>query len=183
MRAAFCAFVVLLSATWTIAALVALAVTVRRTARAARPSVRRPPPVTILKPLAGADPGLEANLETFFLQDHPAFEIVFGVEDEADPALPVARRLVARYPSVRAKIVVHQTRGGHNPKVRNLRGMMPHATFDLVLVSDSNIRVAPHVVRELASIAASDPAAGVVTNPISGVGEASLAYQLEDVPL
>jgi ceramide glucosyltransferase len=183
MVSTFAAFVVAMSALWIVSGLVALALTTRASRRARSASVRRVPPVTVLKPLAGADPGLEANLESFFTQDHPDFEIVFGVEDEADPALDVARRLVARHPRVRTRIVVHATRGGHNPKVRNLRGMIGHASHDLVLVSDSNIRVASHVVRELAAIAASRPSVGVVTSAIAGTGDRSLAGALEAVQL
>ena len=177
----------ILSAVWTLGGLVALAATTRHSRRACAASTRSSssalPPVTILKPLAGADPALERNLESFFLQDHPDFEIVFGVEDARDPALAVARRLALRYPAVRARFVVHGARGGENPKVRNLRGMWGHATSDLVLVSDSNVRAAPHVVRELALIAGADPHVGIVTNVIIGSGETSLAGALEAVQL
>src|SRR5687767_11227475 len=64
------------------------------------------PPVSILKPLRGADPGLETNLETSFRLDYPAFEIVLGAADADDPALAIAARVAARHPRVRSTIVV-----------------------------------------------------------------------------
>ena len=84
----------------------------------------RHPPVTVLKPLCGADDDLEDNLETFFLQDHPDFELVFGVEGEGDPAIPIVQRLRERYPGVRSRLVVHHGGRGLNPKVNNLEQML-----------------------------------------------------------
>src|SRR5262245_45051086 len=74
--------------------------------RAPPPAPANLPPVSILKPLRGADPGLEANLETSFRLDYPEFEIVLGAADAADPALVVARRVAARHPEVPSRIVV-----------------------------------------------------------------------------
>src|SRR5215813_11526491 len=59
------------------------------------------PPVSLLKPLHGLEPFLERNLESFFQQDYPEFEIIFGARDSHDPALSVVRSLQARYPRVR----------------------------------------------------------------------------------
>lgn len=141
------------------------------------------PPVTVLKPLSGADPSLEQNLESFFTQDHPRFQLVFGVEREDDPALEVVRRLMSRFPSVDVSIAVHKLPSGLNPKVRNLRGMIAHATHDLVLISDSNVRAPKHYVRELAAIKASDPSIGLVTNLFAGHGDGGLGADLESVQL
>src|ERR1044071_6697801 len=58
------------------------------------------PPVSVLKPLSGADAERAANLETFFRQDHPEFELLFGAIDADDPALDVVRRVAERYPHV-----------------------------------------------------------------------------------
>jgi ceramide glucosyltransferase len=144
--------------------------------------VGQPPPVTVLKPLCGKDPGLEDNLESFFRQDHPDFELVFGVTDADDAALEVARKLVRAYPAVRARIVVHAGQGALNPKVNNLLGMLPHARHDLVLVSDSNVLAPAHYVREAALVYEREHP-GLVTNLFVGVGERSLGAALENVQL
>ena len=77
--------------------------------------------LSVLKPLCGADPSLEDNLRSFFEQDHPKFELVFGAQRADEPALEVVRRLQAEYPLVASTIVVHDFAEGLNPKVRNLR--------------------------------------------------------------
>lgn len=145
----------------------------------ARVAPAAPPPVTVLKPLAGADPCLADNLRSFFQQDHPDYEILFGCEDTDDPALAVARALVAQHPEVRARVVVHRGPRGSNPKVRNLRGIIDLAAHDLVLVSDSNVRAPRGYVREAALAWGGD--VGLVTNLFAGapVGGASLAAWVE----
>ncbi len=154
-------------------------------ARATRPralSAAPPPPVSVLKPLSGADQGLYANLKSFFEQDHPDFELLFGVTDASDPSLEVVARLAGEFPRVSSKVVVHAGGSALNPKVRNLLGIEPHAQHDLLLISDSNVRAPAHYVRELASLHASD-GAGIVTNLFAGRGERSLGAALENVQL
>lgn len=141
------------------------------------------PPVTVLKPLAGADPSLASNLESFFEQDHTDMELVFGVERDDDPAIPIVQSLMLRYPNVPSKLIVHSGRRGFNPKVRNLGGMIEHASHDLVLISDSNVRAPTHYVREAAALFASDPSIGLVTHLFAGRGESTLASNLECVTL
>jgi ceramide glucosyltransferase len=135
-----------------------------------------------LKPLCGRDAGLEQNLESFFLQDHPSFELVFGVTDARDPALEVVSSLMQRFPTVKAKIVVHEGQGALNPKVDNLLGILPEATHDLALVSDSNVRAPRHYVRELATLYA-DERPGLVTNLFAGSGERTFGAAIENVQL
>ncbi len=141
------------------------------------------PPVSVLKPLRGADVGLAANLESFFTQDYPALELVFGVEDPLDAALPVVAALSRRYPHVACRVVVHGGGRAINPKVRNLQGMVPRASHELLLVSDSNVRVPPHYVREMVEVLRADPEAGLVTSLFAGQGEDSLGSALENVQL
>src|SRR6185369_15497971 len=63
------------------------------------------PPVTILKPVHGQEPFLERNLESFFLQDYPDFEIIFGARSADDPAIRIVEKLQARYPKVKSRVV------------------------------------------------------------------------------
>lgn len=146
------------------------------------PKVSRLPPISILKPLAGRDADLAANLESFFTQDHERFELLFGVTDPLDPAVEVARELAGRYPRVPCRIVVHEGAGALNPKVDNLLGLLPLAQHDLVLVSDSNVRAPKGYVRELASLYVREKP-GLVTNLFAGVGEDTLGAALENVQL
>lgn len=141
------------------------------------------PPVSVLKPLCGADPSLEENLATFFAQTHPAYELVFGVERGDDPALAVVERLRARHPSVAVEVVITAGIEGQNPKVRNLLGMLPRAKHDLVLISDSNVKAPREYVATMAAVKASDPSVGLVTNVFVGNGGSGLGSALESVQL
>lgn len=141
------------------------------------------PPVTILKPLCGKDAGLADNLASFFRQDHPNFELVFGVQRHDDPAIGVVNELAERYPEVSVKLVVHPGGTAINPKVDNLLGMLPHAAHDLVLISDSNVRAPAHYVSEMVETLLADPKNGLVTNLFAGTGEDSLGSALENVQL
>jgi ceramide glucosyltransferase len=143
-------------------------------------------PISVLKPLCGADDSLEANLETFFAQRYPNFELIFGVEDEADPAVIVVRRLMERHPSVQARIVAHG-RQGLNPKVANLRGIISAGTHDLVVISDSNIAVGPDYLARLASRFTQSrpgtPEPGLVTSLFAGTGARAWGALLESLQL
>jgi len=171
---------VLLSTAWTLLGATAVWIVTRRrcTVSAADPS-----PITVLKPLCGRDPSLAENLESFFDQDHPNYEIVFGIEDPEDPAVAVAQALIVRHPERRARLVVHRTAKGTNPKVRNLRGMVVVAAHDLVLVSDSNIRAPRHYLSDLAKEFGRGERVGLVTNLVRGVLDDGLGGALASVEL
>ncbi|MFH1130162.1 MAG: glycosyltransferase, partial [Pseudomonadota bacterium] len=139
-------------------------------------------PVTVLKPLCGADDELESNLETFFHQDYPDYELLFGVEGNSDPAIGVVRLLKQRYPNVRCSLVIHDGRCGLNPKISNLRSMIATRTHDVVVISDSNIAVAPEYLSEMVG-QLQDKNVGLVTNLFCGVGERTLGATLENLHL
>jgi ceramide glucosyltransferase len=142
---------------YTAYSLLRLAVFARR--RAPRSALR--PPVTILKPVHGLEAGLEENLRTFCDQDYPAYQIVLGVLDPTDPALPVLRRIAATCAHVDVVagdgVVRHR-----NPKVATLAPMLPHARYDLLVVADSDMRVGPDYVEAIAA-AFDDQHVGAVT--------------------
>jgi ceramide glucosyltransferase len=137
--------------------------------------------VSVLKPLSGLDPALEENLRSFFEQNHPHYEIVFGVQNAADPALAVARSLKQQSPHVPCRIVIHD-RAGMNPKISNLRAMLGAVRHDWVVISDSNVRVSSQWLQELASVA-NEPRTGLVFNPIAGDLGEGLGSLLEALQL
>jgi ceramide glucosyltransferase len=120
-------------------------------------------PVTILKPLYLGEPGLRENLESFFAQDFSAaVQIVFGVHDEADPAIQVVRELQAQYPNFDTCIVADTSLYGANAKISNLINMLPAAKHDILVLSDSDIRVPSNwLCRVTAALAR--PGVGLVT--------------------
>ncbi len=111
----------------------------------------RLPPVTLLKPLCGAEPGLYQQLRSFCLQDYPQFQIVFGVRDASDPALEVAARLAAEFPQLPIDIVVDARQHGANGKVSNLINMLAHARHDVLAIADSDTSVGPDYLATVAT--------------------------------
>lgn len=155
-----------------------------RPARARSPRLDRShlPPVTIYKPLRGLDEGLEENLRGFFRLDYPRYQLLFGVADPNDPAIPVVRRLLAEFPDIDAELVVGNPPFGLNPKVENLAALQARRAHDVVLISDSNVRVRPEYLRETVCYLA-DPKVGLVTNLFAGVGETGAGGALENLQL
>ncbi len=137
--------------------------------RARRPPAPRPPsschwpPITVLKPLHGDEPLLEEALLSNFRQDYPVFQLVFGLHDPHDPALPILHRLAARFPAVPVSIVVDRTQHGANRKIGNLINMLPHARHDLLVIADSDMHVTPDY---LARLAAALEGPGDATGPV-----------------
>ncbi|MGA2693457.1 MAG: bacteriohopanetetrol glucosamine biosynthesis glycosyltransferase HpnI [Opitutaceae bacterium] len=119
-------------------------------------------PVSILKPLCGDEPGLYGNLRSFCTQSYPVFQVLFGVRDPRDAAVPVVRRLQAEFPEVDIQLVIDPRVHGTNLKVSNLLNILPEARYDWLVLADSDIGVSSDylglVTRHL-----SDPDVGVVT--------------------
>jgi ceramide glucosyltransferase len=118
--------------------------------------------VSVLKPLYGVDAGLEDNLRSFCRQDFPSFQVIFGVRDADDPAVTVARQVIAEFPGVDLVLVIDGRRQGGNLKVANLRNMLPSAAHAVIALADSDMRVDPHYLAAVTAPLA-DPAVGVVT--------------------
>jgi ceramide glucosyltransferase len=135
-------------------------------------------PISILKPLAGLDLDLESNLRTFFEQEYPAFEILFAVRSAADPAADVVARLQREYPSVRSRLVLTGEPPYANAKVYSLDRMLDVASHDLVVMSDSDIRVTPGLLQTVAA-EFQDAKLGVATCPYRAVPGASFWSRLE----
>ncbi len=139
-----------------------------RFAAARLPSAPALPPVTLLKPLHFDQPGLEDDLDTFLAQDYPApIQIVFGVQSESDPAIPVVRHLMARHPGIDMALVVDARRYGSNAKICNLINMAEHAKYDTLVLSDSDIAVPRDYLAKVVG-ALLQPGVGAVTCPYTG---------------
>lgn len=135
----------------------------RRSGHAAHPQ-----PVTVLKPLHGAEPRLYENLHTFCLQTHPDYQLVFGIREADDPAIAVVQRLREAFPQRSIALAVDQRVYGANFKVSNLMNMLPHAQHDWLVLADADISVpADYLTRVTAPLA--DPGVGIVTCLYHGI--------------
>jgi ceramide glucosyltransferase len=132
------------------------------------PEAESLPAITMFKPLRGTDALTERALETCFRQDYPSFQIVFGVQDPADPVVPIVRRLCALYPGVDATLVVDPSPHGANRKIANLINMVPLAKYDTLVVSDGDMHVPPEYLRRVAA-ALARPGVGLATTLYTGL--------------
>ncbi len=128
----------------------------------------RQEPISVLKPLAGLDLELEHNLRSFFEQDYTNFEILFAVRDLDDPAVAVVEAVRKEYPHVSSRVIVTGSSRYTNAKVYSLDLMLAEAEHDLVVMSDSDIRATPSLLRTAAA-EFSDPKVGVATCPYRAV--------------
>ncbi|MCA8224494.1 bacteriohopanetetrol glucosamine biosynthesis glycosyltransferase HpnI [Burkholderia sp. BC1] len=119
-------------------------------------------PVSVLKPLCGAEPHLYENLATFCEQHHPRYEVLFGVASAGDPAIAVVERLRAAYPDRDIALVVDARVHGTNLKVSNLINLADRAKYDRIVIADSDIAVAPDYLERVTAPLA-DASVGVVT--------------------
>jgi ceramide glucosyltransferase len=145
------------------------------------PASFAPPGVSILKPLCGIDDQLEENLAAFASLDYRDYEVLLGVRSTSDPAWELALRTVRRWPS-RFRVVVQRGEPGLNPKVNQLIGLARAARNDLLVISDSNVRVQGGYLAEIAD-AFRDPDVGLVTHPVAGAGEQRLGSLFDNLHL
>lgn len=124
--------------------------------------VQRFPPVSVLKPLCGLEPGLYENLRSFCQQDYPDYQIVFGVLDLRDPALAVVERLRAEFPALPIEVVINPQQHGSNCKTSNLINMVARARHDVLVMADSDAYVGPEYLR-IVTGPLRDEAVGLVT--------------------
>ncbi|XP_036343285.1 ceramide glucosyltransferase-like [Rhagoletis pomonella] len=99
------------------------------------------PAVSILKPLMGTDPNLEHNLESFFIMDYPMYELLFCIEDSVDPAINIVQSLMTKYPQVDASLYMGGSKVGINPKINNMQPGYAAAKYELIMISDSGIKM------------------------------------------
>jgi ceramide glucosyltransferase len=167
--------VLILVAAW--AYLVGTAIAATHFARRTLPVAQEQPPVSLLKPLHGEEPGLYENLRSFVEQDYPTVQIVLGANDAKDGALPVARALIQEMPGADITLVTGAPIRGSNFKVANLENMLAAARHDIVVISDSDMRVDR---RYLGAVTAPllGPSTGLVTCLYKGVSTGGIWSEL-----
>jgi len=156
------------------------AVSFLRAGKVAGEGVRPRPPVSILKPLKGTDPGMYESFRSHCLQGYPEYEIIFGVSDRNDAAVAVVERLKAEFPQQQIILMVCDLQLGANVKVSNLAQMVAAARHQYLVVSDSDIRVGPHYLsRVVAPLLEAE--VGLVTCLYRGVDAGNLGSRLESI--
>lgn len=138
------------------------------------------PPISLLKPLRGADAGLVQCLETFFQQDYPTFEILFAVRQADDPAVAVVQSLMSKYPQIATQLILTGEPPYANAKVYSLEKMTEAALHQILVITDSDSSVAPDYLQDIANTFAS-PEVGAMTNLYRGISGDDLWSKLEAI--
>ena len=138
------------------------------------------PPISILKPLKGTDPGMYESFRSHCLQDYPQYEILFGVSDANDPALQLVEQLKKEFPATEIRTIVCEKILGTNVKVSNLAQMLPQARYEHLIVNDSDILVEPDYLRNVVAPLANEKI-GLVTCLYRGHASPTLGSRLESL--
>jgi ceramide glucosyltransferase len=147
-----------------------------------RERTRRPPeytpPASILKPVYGVDFDSYKNFASFCRQDYPEYEILFALNDERDPALPLIQRLIAEFPQPPIRLLIGAEHLGANHKVNKLARMVREAKYEVLVLSDGDVRVGPNYLREVVGRFA-DPKIGAVTSFYRAISEKNIWAEME----
>ena len=140
------------------------------------------PPITVLKPIRGADDALYENLKSFVEQDYPAFQVIFGVAERSDPAYEIAERLVSGYPEKELLVVETGPPDSPNRKVSNLAAMYGFSKYDIILIADADMRVGRDYLARVVE-GFSEPSVGLVTCPYRGCYPESIGAAFETLSI
>ena len=121
----------------------------RRSSRSAGAHERELPAVTVLKPVYGLEKGLEENLRSTCLQDYPEYEVILSAQRADDPAIPLMCKIQEEFGSDRVTVAVENRRAGTNGKINNLLGGIAQARHQVIVISDSDIRLRPDYLRTI----------------------------------
>ena len=136
------------------------------------------PPVSILKPVRGVDPGAYENFASYCRIDYPDYELVFAMADPHDPVIPVIEQLQRDFPDRSIRFVTDVPRVGENNKVNSLCRLVKEARYGLLVMTDSDVRVPRDYLREVVAPFA-DRRVGAVTCFYRCAGGGTLAANLD----
>ena len=119
------------------------------------------PPVTMLKPVHGLEKNQRENLRSACLQDYPLFQVVFSVQTPDDPAVPLLREIQREFGAESVTVVIGNRRAGSNGKINNMLGGLPYARHEILVISDSDVRLRPDYLKTIIAPLA-DPEVGCV---------------------
>lgn len=159
----------------------------RRISRTTRQQVATVPSntlpfVSLLKPVHGMEPQLRQNIESFFQQDYPSFEIVFGARSPENSAVTLVEELQERYPHVKSRIIFSGNPSWPNAKVFSLDKMVAESASEFFIISDSDVEVGQDFLRNIVP-AVLDPKVGLLTCIYRGVPAQSFWSSLEALGL
>ena len=143
---------------------------------------RELPFISVMRPLAGAEEGLRENLASFFEQDYPEFELIFGVASPDDPAVAIARQVMAEHPRTSSRLLIAGESPTPNRKVQSLRVMSEAARYSIFLMADSDVRAGADLLRVVGSEMRS-PGVALVTCPYRASGGPSAWSAMEAIGL
>jgi ceramide glucosyltransferase len=138
------------------------------------------PPVTLLKPVRGIDLGTYECFRSHCVQDYPEYEIIFGVGDENDPAVPLIEQVMREFPERQIKLIVCNKRFGMNRKLNNVMNMLPEARYEYLVLNDGDIQVPTEYLRRVMPPLA-DEKVGLVTCLYNAIPASTLGSRLEGV--
>lgn len=138
------------------------------------------PPASLLKPIRGVDFGSYENFASFCKLDYPEYEILFAVNDETDPALPLLRKIMAELPQRRIRLFTEAKDLGANRKVNKLAMLAREAQYDVLVLTDGDVRVANDYLREVVA-PLREKKVGAVTSLYRAIAEDNLGAKLEAV--
>jgi ceramide glucosyltransferase len=160
---------------------VLVVVATRRFLSSTLPDPGNLPPVSLLKPLCGHDDGLEENLRSFMAQDYPEYEVLFGVHRQDDPAVAVAGKIIAEFKGkISARLIVTGESPIPNAKAFSLTRMVREARYDVLVMTDSDVRVTPSLLSHLAQEFQNERI-GLISCPYRAVPGKSLWSRLEAI--
>ena len=160
---------------------VLIVVATRRFLSATLPAPGTKPPISVLKPLCGHDDGLAENLRSFMVQDYPEYEVLFGVHRSDDSAVAVAEKIIAEFSGrIQARIIITGESPIPNAKAFSLNRMVREAHYDVLVMSDSDVRVTPSLLSHLAQ-ELQDDHIGLISCPYRAVPGQSLWSRMEAI--